>query len=290
MTRIAVLGPGGVGGVMAARLQRAGHEVTVIASERTAAVIASGGLHYTLPDGSGEASVEARSMLAEPVDVLVVATKAMDLLSALQRVPVGLLGGTAVVPLLNGIDHVAFLRAELPGADVVASTISVEATRHRPGVVEQVSGFADVGVSLASDGGQLWAELAEGAGCTVTTVPDDATVLWRKLSFLAPLALLTTSAMASVGEAIASRSDLVRPLVDEAAAAAGTAGVAIDADVIETRLRSLPGGMQSSMLKDALAGREVELDAIAGPIIGALGRDGARATVQAVSGILAATA
>ena len=80
----------------------------------------------------------------------------------------------------------------------------------------------------------------------------------------------------------ASRSDLVRPLVDEAAAAAGTAGVTIDADAIEARLRSLPGEMQSSMLKDALARRAVELDAIAGPIIGALGRDGARATVQAV--------
>ena len=290
MTRIAVLGPGGVGGVMAARLQRAGHEVTVVASERTAAVIATGGLLYTLPDGSGEASVEARSFLVQPVDVLVVATKAMDLLAALQRVPAGLLGGTTVVPLLNGIDHVAFLRAQLPGADVVASTISVEATRHQAGVVEQVSGFADVGVSLASDGGRLWAELAEGAGCTVTTVPDDATVLWRKLSFLAPLALLTTSAMAPVGEAVASRSDLVRPLVDEAAGAAGTAGVAIDADAIEARLRSLPAGMQSSMLKDALARRAVELDAIAGPIIGALGRDGARATVQAVSSILATTA
>lgn len=289
MTRIAVLGPGGVGGVMAARLQRAGHEVTVVASERTAAVIATGGLLYTLPDGSGEASVEARSFLVQPVDVLVVATKAMDLLAALQRVPAGLLDGTTVVPLLNGIDHVAFLRAQLPGADVVASTISVEATRHQAGVVEQVSGFADVGVSLASDGGRLWAELAEGAGCTVTTVPDDATVLWRKLSFLAPLALLTTSAMAPVGEAVASRSDLVRPLVDEAAGAAGAAGVTIDADAIEARLRSLPAGMQSSMLKDALAGRAVELDAIAGPIIGALGRDGARATVQAVSSILATT-
>ncbi|WP_353510576.1 2-dehydropantoate 2-reductase [Intrasporangium sp.] len=290
MTRIAVLGPGGVGGVMAARLQRAGHEVTVIASERTAAVIASGGLHYTLPEGSGEASVEARSLLAEPVDVLVVATKAMDLLSALHRVPAGLLGGTAVVPLLNGIDHVAFLRAQLPGADVVASTISVEATRHRPGVVEQVSGFADVGVSLASDGGRRWAELAEGAGCSVTTVPDDATVLWRKLSFLGPLALLTTSAMVPVGEALSSHPDLLRPLVEEAAAAAGTAGVAVDAEANEARLRSLPAGMQSSMLKDALAGRAVELDAIAGPIIGALGRDGARATVEAVSSILAATA
>ena len=289
MTRIAVLGPGGVGGVMAARLQRAGHEVTVVASERTAAVIASGGLHYTLPDGAGEAPVEARSVLVQPVDVLVVATKAMDLLAALQRVPVGLLGGTVVVPLLNGIDHVAFLRAALPGADVVASSISVEATRHRAGVVEQVSGFADVGVSLASDGGRLWAGLAEDAGCTVTTVPDDATVLWRKLSFLAPLALLTTAAMAPVGEAIAARPDLVRPLVVEAAAAAGTAGVVIDADAFEARLRSLPGGMQSSMLKDALGGRAVELDAIAGPIIGALGRAAAPATVQAVASILAAT-
>lgn len=140
--------------------------------------------------------VEARSTLVAPVDVLVVATKATDLLSALQRVPVGLVRATTVVPLLNGIDHVPFLRSHLGGADVVASSISVEATRHRAGVVEQVTAFCDVAVSSARDGGRAWAALAEDAGCTVTTTPDDATVLWGKLSFLAPLALLTTSARA----------------------------------------------------------------------------------------------
>ncbi|GAA6525875.1 2-dehydropantoate 2-reductase [Intrasporangium sp. DVR] len=286
MTTVGVLGPGGVGGVVAARLARAGHDVSVVAGERTAAAIAAGGLHYTGPDGTWEGSVEARSLLVEPVDVLVIATKAMDLPGALQRVPGALVRDTVVAPLLNGIDHVAYLRAELPGVEVIASSISVEATRHRPGVVEQVSGFCDVGVSLASEGGRRWAELAEQAGCSVSTAPDDASVLWRKLSFLAPLALLTTSAEAPIGTAIQRQPDLVRPIVAEAVAAAAAAGVPIDADGIEGRLRSLPEGMQSSMLKDHLGGRSVELDAIAGPIIRALGRDGAHATVTAALRIL----
>jgi 2-dehydropantoate 2-reductase len=114
-------------------------------------------------------------------------------------------------------------------------------------------------------------------------------VLWRKLSFLGPLALLTSVARGPIGEAISSRGDLVRPLVEEAAAAAGRAGVAIDADGNVSRLQSLPQGMQSSMLKDLLAGRAAELDAIAGPILRALGREGAPATVEAVSLIGAAS-
>ena len=33
--KIGVLGPGAIGGLLAARLSKAGHEVTVIATERT---------------------------------------------------------------------------------------------------------------------------------------------------------------------------------------------------------------------------------------------------------------
>jgi 2-dehydropantoate 2-reductase len=41
---IGILGPGAIGGLLAARLSKAGHEVTVVATERTAAAIELAGL------------------------------------------------------------------------------------------------------------------------------------------------------------------------------------------------------------------------------------------------------
>ena len=64
--------------------------------------------------------------------------------------------------------------------------------------------------------------------------------------------------------------------------------MAIDAPANVSRLQSLPPGMQSSMLKDILAGRDAELDAIAGPIIRTMGREGAPATVEAPTSHLSA--
>lgn len=290
MTSIGVLGPGGVGGVLAARLGAAGHDVTVVATEQTAAAITVRGLSYTAPGAEAVLSHPvARPYLAEPVEVLLVAVKATELLPAVQRVPAAALGNATVVPLLNGVDHLGFLRAVYPQASVVAASIAIEAARHRAGVVEQVSRMADVVVADGTPAGAAVAELLREAGITVATHPDEQTVLWRKLSFLDPLALLTTAAQAPIGEAIARRGEWLRPLVDEAAAAAATRDVAIDADAVEARLRGLPATMQSSMLRDRLAGRAMELDAIAGPVVRALGAGKAVTTVELVRSILDAS-
>ena len=45
--RIAVLGPGGVGGFVAAALTHAGSDVTLVARPQTAAAIEGGGLHVS---------------------------------------------------------------------------------------------------------------------------------------------------------------------------------------------------------------------------------------------------
>jgi 2-dehydropantoate 2-reductase len=285
---IGVLGPGGVGGLLAARFGAAGHEVTVLATERTAAEITARGLTFTAPDVSERVTYPAaRPWLTAPVDLLVVTVKATELLPALQRVPASVLGSATVVPFLNGVDHLPLLRSVYPEASVVGASIAVEATRHRPGVVEQVSTMADVVIADATEAGGAAAEVFRSTGLTVSTHPDDDTVLWRKLVFLAPFALLTTAANAPIGEARTAPE--FRSLVDEGAAAATTYGVAVDADAIAARLQGLPGGMMSSMLKDFRSGRTLELDAIAGPIIRALGPDKAPATVDLVRRILATT-
>lgn len=260
-----------------------------MATEGTAAEITARGLAFQEPDTASRVTYPAaRPWLTAPLEVLFVAVKATELLPALDRVPAAVLGAATVVPFLNGVDHLPLLRAVYPAASVVAASIAVEATRHQPGVIEQLSTMADVVVADGTLAGFEVAELVREAGFTVTTHPDENAVLWRKLAFLAPLALLTTGADAPIGEARTSRKSWLRPLVDEAAAAAGTWSVAVDADAVAARLRALPGSMQSSMLKDFRSGRPLELDAIAGPIIRALGTAKAATTLEVVRSILAA--
>jgi 2-dehydropantoate 2-reductase len=288
--RVGILGAGAVGGMLAVLLAEAGHEVTVLASERTSTAINVGGLGLrSQVFGDRQARVPARPYLTAPVDVLFVATKAPDLLAALGRVPAGLLADAAVAPLLNGTDHVALLRATLPQAAVVPMTVSVEATRTAPGVIEHVSPFVEYALAEERERARVDPEdLLRSAGLDVdASAPDEATLLWRKLSFLAPLALLTTRARQPLGPAREAYPDILDGLVAETAAAAATAGAEIDPAAVGKRIAGLPTGMRSSMLKDAIAGATLELDAIAGPILRAL-PDGAPVTRAVVAEIAVA--
>jgi 2-dehydropantoate 2-reductase len=267
-SRVAILGAGAVGGMLGALLAQAGHRVTMLASDATSTAVNVGGMILrSRRYGEIRATVAARPWLTEPVDLLFVAVKAPDLLAALGRVPPPVAAGAIVVPLLNGTDHVPLLRATFPQSRVVPMTVAVEATRVAPGVVEHVSDFADFAVA---GGGRSThpAPVLRSAGLDVDeSAPDEATLLWRKLGFLAPLALITTSERAPLGDAREARPDVLDGLVAEAVAAAAAAGATLDRAAVRERLVALPGALRSSMLKDALAGAPLELDAIAGPIL-----------------------
>jgi 2-dehydropantoate 2-reductase len=149
MTAVAVLGPGGVGGLLAARLGQAGHEVTLIG--RHPDRVTAAGLTLTAPGEDPITTTPAsRPYLTQPVDVLIVAVKATQLVDATARVPAALLAGATVVPFLNGVDHVPYLRAVYPG-DTVAATIVVEATKLADGTIEQV--FPSARVTVATPPG-----------------------------------------------------------------------------------------------------------------------------------------
>jgi 2-dehydropantoate 2-reductase len=101
--RFAVLGPGGVGGLVASLLAAAGHDVVVLACPSTAAHVAEHGLRLT-SDRFGEIRVrpQAAERLAVPVDAAVVTTKATSLVEALDRLPPERVGAAVLLPLLNG--------------------------------------------------------------------------------------------------------------------------------------------------------------------------------------------
>ncbi|RII18333.1 2-dehydropantoate 2-reductase [Streptomyces sp. YIM 130001] len=287
---VAVLGPGGVGGLAAGLLARAGHRVICLAREETAAVLGSRELTVRSGQfGDFEVPVDADTVLRERVDAVLVTPKETGLRSALERVPRAVLGDALVVPLLNGVEHVDVLRAVYPAEQVVAATIRVESTRTAPGVIEHASPFAMVELAGATAPAERVARLGEvlrEAGFAARVREDETAMLWGKMSFLLPLALLSTRYGLTVGELRDERRDDMLAVVDELARVAAAEGVEIDTHALIGQVDGAPYGMRSSMQKDAEAGRPLEVDAVGGALLRAADRHGI--AVPVTSGLVTA--
>lgn len=262
---VAILGPGGVGGLIGALLARDGHRVVCLAYQDTAAVLSRDGLRIESAQyGDFTAAVEADTQLREPVDAVFVTVKQTALNPALDRVPAPVLGDAIVIPLLNGLDHIALLRKRYPSARVVAGTIRVEATRTSPGCVIHSSPFANLELAAPLDD---FADHLRHAGLGVTLRTDETAMLWDKLAFLAPFALLTTRHRSDVGTIRSDRRPELLAVLDEITAVAQAAGAPVTTDTVLSFFDRAPHTMKSSMQRDVEAGRPFELDAIGGAVL-----------------------
>lgn len=266
MTRVAVLGPGGVGGFVAGALAHAGVDVVVVAREATVAAIEADGLRVrSVRLGDVTARPRTVARLEEDVDVLVVATKATSLEAALERVA----GEPAhVVPLLNGLDHLGVLRARW-GDRVAASVIRIESDRPEPGVVVQSSPAVRIDLAPETPANEAFAHLLRAAEIPAKVSASEADVMWRKLVRLNALACTTTAADLPLGEIRAHprwRAALAGA-VQEGAAVARAEGAPIAASEVLEELAEAHATLTSSMQRDVNAGREPELDAIPGAVL-----------------------
>jgi 2-dehydropantoate 2-reductase len=271
---IAVLGPGGVGGLVAGALARAGQDVLVIARETTAARVARDGLRVrSVRLGEFTARPAAATRLDRPADVLVVAPKAVTLPSALERVAVA---PTLVVPLLNGLDHMALLRGRLGAERVCAGAIRVESDRPEPGVVVHTSPFLRVDLAPPWPAVEEFATRLRAAGIPTEIEQSEAAVLWGKLVRLCALACATTAFDLPLGpiRTTPELRDELRACVREAAAVAGAEGAPVDPRAVLADLDAAHAELGSSLRRDVAAGRPPELDAIAGAVLRAAERHG----------------
>ena len=278
--RVAVLGPGGIGGLLGALLARRGDEVTCIAPPRTAAHLREHGLELRSASlGSFRVPVRAATELDGPVDVCFVTVKATRLAEAVAAAPASRLGDGLVMPFQNGIDHVAWLRQRHPADRVVAGTIAIESERVAPGVIEHHSPFARVelarGAPAVRRRVEALAERLGAVGLDVRLRDDELAMLWAKLLVLAPIALVGTHEGAPLGEVRERRGDDLAAVVDEIVETARAAdGVELDGATTLRLIQAAPASMRSSMLRDAEAGNPLEVDAIGGSILRAAARAG----------------
>ena len=265
-----ILGAGAVGGTLGTALAALGNEVSMVVRREKLGPHPET-LTLQRPNDTLAAKVKIVADVSEPTDVLWIATKTYQLEDALQavvNVP------PAIVPLLNGVDHLAVLRSRYGNDRIIPATIAIEAERTGDGHYAQLS---PVRLNLAANGEPLLSSTAQelrDLGFLCSFIANEASLMWGKLCFLGPFALATTASSKNLGEILADpewKKNMDFAFA-EAQAVAEAFGAQIDPARVQAIIDSSPRTMRSSMAKDIDAGRRLELDGIAGPII----RGGAR--------------
>jgi 2-dehydropantoate 2-reductase len=264
---IAVLGLGGVGGMVAARTG-----ALCVGTERTVEVIRAAGVRLVHGATTTIARPEAVTRLDRPVSLLVVAVKAYALDDALDRIAPEAIRDALVLPLLNGLEHVDAMRARLRAHAVAAGSIAgVEAYSPEPGVVVLTTPGATITAAADELGRERLEAMVEPLrvpGVEVVVRESERVVLWEKAVRLAVLAAAAVASGRPVGEL---RTDdawrrRLRAALAEACAVADADGVALDVDEQWAIIESLPHDMLPSAARDMQAGRPTEIDAITGSV------------------------
>jgi 2-dehydropantoate 2-reductase len=286
--KVAIAGLGAVGGLIAARLARAGHAVSALARGETLARVRASGLQL---DSAGTsvtvpitASDDAASLGVH--ELVVIAVKA-PALAAVAPAMAPLIGpDTIVLPAMNGVpwwflpaaapdeaplesvDPGGLLLAQLPLAQVLGCVVHLSSSSPSPGRVRHgvgerlIVGEPRGGKSPRVDA--VCAVLASGgfrAEASVDVRRDVWYKLWGNMT-MNPVSALTGALTDAILDDALVRGYLLRCMA-EAATIGAQIGCPI-AQLGDERLaltREL-GGFKTSMLQDVDAGREIELDAL----------------------------
>jgi len=237
----------------------------------------------------------AVAALEEPVGALIVATKADGLLAALERIRAA---PRLVLPLLNGLDHLAVLRERFAPDSVVAGAIRVEADRPQPGVIVHTSRFLRVDMASRERSMrapmQALAEMLSAAGVPARVLDSEAQVMWSKLVRLNALACTTSAYDKLLGEIRATpelRRDLEAAIAEACAVGRAEGAQDVEPATAIAELARAHDTLGSSMQRDIAAGRAPELDAIPGAVLRAAARHDLRCpTIERLVAMIATRA
>ncbi|EKF18096.1 ketopantoate reductase family protein [Nitratireductor pacificus] len=289
MLRVAVLGAGAIGGVIAARMALAGHATTVVARGAHLQAIEATGLRFR--EGDRDILLEvatARDAAAiGDADLLFICVKAHDFEAATRALDPALLGSAIVVPVLNGLpwwyrppgqaaplratDPDAVLAARFSEATMVAAVAHFAADVPEPGTVRQTAAGRLVLGALDGCGEAIAAvrDAFRGEGLEIVVATDIAREIWIKLAgnvAFNPVSALTGATMAEIC-ANADLLAIVRRAMSECMETGTRCGITFPLSPNERiEMARAIGGSKLSMLQDIERGRPIEADAIIGAV------------------------
>ena len=280
MARIAIVGVGAIGGVVASLLQSAGkHELMLCVRRPMKGLVVESpavGLRSDMveirPEMAIDATIWSQPEEAHPVDWVMVATKAYDVPDAARWLEWLRDKNTPVAVLQNGVEHRERFASFVPRDCIVPVIVDCPAER-RP-AVDGVDRIAQRGpMSLRVPQGPLgksFVKLFDGTLADAEAVDDWTTVAWKKLCHNSAGVL---SALLLKPAGVVREDDIgevAMDLVRECVAVGQAEGAKLDDDMPEQVLaaaRRASVDSVNSLLADRMAGRPMEIDARNGAVV-----------------------
>jgi 2-dehydropantoate 2-reductase len=264
-SRIAVVGAGGVGGLLASEAAAAGHEVVLCVRTAFERLVIEN------PDGAREIAVRIATdpQREQPVPWVFLTTKAQDTDSAAPWLSRLIDASTIVVVLQNGVEHASRVARFVPEHAVLPALVYAAVERIAPGRIMHHVGHRIV--VPASEVGARFAHLLSGSPAEVIQESDFHAAAWRKLlqnAGVNPVTALTLQRMRIVRDP--DIRALIRGLLIEGVAVARAAGASLteaDVDAILDIYLTYREDGGTSMLYDRLAGHRLEHEYITGVIV-----------------------
>jgi 2-dehydropantoate 2-reductase len=286
--KICVYGAGAIGGLMAAWLSRAGHDVSVVARGAQLDAIRRDGLRVRSQSGveSFRIKAEAQAEKIGPQDYVLVTVKAQSLTDVATTIAPLLGADTSVVTAMNGVPWWFFhgmnkrdahlesldpggkLARAIPTERIVGCVIHLAASTPEPGLISHNMGARLI---LGEPGGENTlrtrriADALAAAGFEIVVTNTIEKEFWVKLlgnvSFN-PVSALTVSTADRLIESQEVKSYMVE-IMREVLAIGRAVGVDANIDP-EARIdmaRAL-GPFKTSMLQDLEAGKRLEIDGL----------------------------
>ena len=277
-----MVGVGALGGVWAAKLASAGHEVWGIdASPETVAAIQKNGVivedRVSSTSTATPIEITSEPAAAGTVDAIFVFVKHHQTRAAATAATPMVDAGTSICSLQNGWGNSDILASIFPDDQIVMGITYQSATVLAPGrVAHTASRPSFVGPYLP--GGDLEramviASAMSASGMDATVPADITTEVWKKLILNCaslPTAALTRLRSAGLGAPGLLSDDVLDAIVREAVAVAQARGLPIELEErTEYVHRLLRGGGagKASMLQDVEARRKTEIEAVNGAVV-----------------------
>ena len=265
MPSITLIGPGAIGATLATWLAQTPRNTVTVAARTPL-----DRLEVTTPHGVIRATprILIDSTQAQPVDWVLVTTKAYDSDAAAHWFETACGPQTRVAVIQNGVEHVARFASYLPRERILPVMIDCPAERTAPGRATQ-RGPVQMVVPAGANGASF-AELFGGSKIDLQHTDDFTTAIWKKLCLNSAGAVCALTLKPSGIAHHDGVAEIMRCIVRECVAVGRAEGATLEdsiADEIVERTRRAPREAGNSILSDRRAGRPMEYDARNGVIV-----------------------